>query len=116
MRIEQRIGRLHRIGQTEPVEVLNLCLAGSIEERILTVLDERINLFELVVGEVETILGYLEGGRDFPELALDAFAHPEEADRTRSFDRLGDALAAARQRYRSVKVFDEALFRSELGV
>src|SRR5439155_392091 len=91
-------------------------LAGSIEERILTVLDERINLFELVVGEVETILGYLEGGRDFPELALDAFAHPEEADRTRSFDRLGDALAAARQRYRSVKVFDEALFRSELGV
>ena len=116
MRIEQRIGRLHRIGQTEPVEVLNLCLAGSIAERILTVLDERINLFELVVGEVETILGYLEGGRDFPELALDAFAHPEEADRTRSFDRLGEALAAARQRYRSVKVFDEALFRSELGV
>ncbi len=116
MRIEQRIGRLHRIGQTEPVEVLNLCLAGSIEERILAVLDERINLFELVVGEVEMILGYLEGGRDFPELALDAFAHREEADRARSFGRLGDALAAARQRYRSVKTFDEALFRSELGV
>src|SRR5207245_4863 len=37
MRIEQRIGRLHRIGQTEPVEVLNLCLAGSIEDRILPV-------------------------------------------------------------------------------
>ncbi len=116
MRIEQRIGRLHRIGQTEPVEVLNLCLAGSIEERILAVLDERINLFELVVGEVEMILGYLEGGRDFPELALDAFAHREEADRACSFGRLGDALAAARQRYRSVKTFDEALFRSELGV
>jgi len=116
MRIEQRIGRLHRIGQTEPVEVLNLCLAGSIEERILRVLDERINLFELVVGEVEMILGYLESGRDFPDLALDAFTHPEETDRARSFERLGDALAAARQRYRSVKAFDEALFRSELGV
>ena len=116
MRIEQRIGRLHRIGQTEPVEVLNLCLAGSIEERILGVLDERINLFELVVGEVEMILGYLEGGRDFPELALDAYSLREEADRARSFARLGDALAAARQRYRSVKAYDEALFRSELGV
>src|SRR5438132_1087740 len=116
MRIEQRIGRLHRIGQTEPVEVFNLCLAGSIEERILGVLDERINLFELVVGEVEMILGYLEGGRDFPELALDAYSHREEADRARSFARLGDALAAARQRYRSVKAYDEALFRSELGV
>ena len=116
MRIEQRIGRLHRIGQTEPVEVFNLCLAGSIEERILGVLDERINLFELVVGEVEMILGYLEGGRDFPELALDAYSLREEADRARSFARLGDALAAARQRYRSVKAYDEALFRSELGV
>jgi len=38
MRIEQRIGRLHRIGQENPVEVLNFCLAGSIEERILRIL------------------------------------------------------------------------------
>ena len=116
MRIEQRIGRLHRIGQEHPVDVLNLCLAGSIEERILRILDERINLFELVVGEVEMILGYLEGGRDFPDLALDAFAEPDETARTRSFTRLSDTLAAARQRYRTVKAFDEALFRSELGV
>jgi len=116
MRIEQRIGRLHRIGQEQPVDVLNLCLAGSIEERILGILDERINLFELVVGEVEMILGYLEGGREFPELVLDAFAEDDETARTRSFARLSDALAAARQRYRTVKAFDEALFRSELGV
>ncbi|MBI3767632.1 MAG: DEAD/DEAH box helicase [Deltaproteobacteria bacterium] len=116
MRIEQRIGRLHRIGQEQPVEVLNLCLAGSIEERILQILDERINLFELVVGEVEMILGYLDGGREFPELVLDAFAERDEPARTRSFARLSDALAAARQRYRTVKAFDEGLFRSELGV
>jgi hypothetical protein len=116
MRIEQRIGRLHRIGQQQPVEVLNFCLAGSIEERILQILDERINLFELVVGEVEMILGYLEGGGEFPELVLDAYAEPTDAERARSFARLGDALAAARQRYRAVKSFDESLFRSELGV
>jgi SNF2 family DNA or RNA helicase len=116
MRIEQRIGRLHRIGQEHPVEVLNLCLAGSIEERILEMLDERINLFELVVGEVEMILGYLDTGREFPELVVDAFAERDEAERGRAFARLGDALAAARQRYRAVKSFDEALFRNELGV
>ena len=116
MRIEQRIGRLHRIGQEHPVEVLTLCLAGSIEERILGILDERINLFELVVGEVEMILGYLGGGREFPDLVLDAFAESDATSRARSFTRLGDTLAAARQRYRTVKSFDEALFRSELGV
>jgi SNF2 family DNA or RNA helicase len=116
MRIEQRIGRLHRIGQEHAVEVLNFCLAGSIEERILGILDERINLFELVVGEVEMILGYLDSPREFPELVLDAFAERDEADRTQSFAHIADALAAARERYRTVKLFDEALFRNEWGV
>ncbi len=116
MRIEQRIGRLHRIGQEHAVEVLSFCLAGSIEERILRILDERINLFELVVGEVEMILGYLDTAREFPDIVLDAFAEPEEESRTRSFARIADALAAARERYRAVKSFDEALFRNELGV
>jgi superfamily II DNA/RNA helicase len=116
MRIEQRIGRLHRIGQEHAVDVVNLCLAGSIEERILEVLDRRINLFELVVGEIEMILGYVEGGREFPDLVLDAFGEREEAERARSFACIGDALAAARERYGAVKLFDEALFRNELGV
>jgi hypothetical protein len=116
MRIEQRIGRVHRIGQEQPVDVVTLCLAGSIEERILRILDERINLFELVVGEAEMILGYLEDERDFPELMLDAFAERDAPARERSFTRIADALAAARTRYENVKRFDEAFFRNELGV
>ena len=83
---------------------------------MLGILDERINLFELVVGEVEMILGYLDSPREFPELVLDAFAEHDEVDRARSFARIADALAAARERYRTVKLFDEALFRNELGV
>lgn len=116
MRIEQRIGRVHRIGQEHTVNVVNLCLAGSIEERILEILDQRINLFELVVGEVEMILGYLEEGREFHELVFDAFADPSEGERERSFRRIGDALGAARRRYQGVKTFDEEFFRNELGV
>ena len=116
MRIEQRIGRLHRIGQEHPVEVVTLCLAGSIEERILRILDERINLFELVVGEVEMILGYLDDERDFPELMFDAFAAADTEHREREIGRLADRLAAARARYQNVKAYDEALFRNELGV
>ena len=116
MRIEQRIGRVHRIGQEHPVNVVNLCLAGSIEERILEILDQRINLFELVVGEVEMILGYLEEEREFHDIVFDAFADPAEGERERKFRRLGDALAIARRRYQGVKSFDERLFRNELGV
>ena len=116
MRIEQRIGRVHRIGQEQVVNVTNLCLAGSIEERILRILDERINLFELIIGEVEMILGYLEEDQEFPDLMLSAFAEPETVKRERSFERIADVLAAARQRYENVKTFDEAFFRNELGV
>jgi SNF2 family DNA or RNA helicase len=116
MRIEQRIGRLHRIGQEHPVEVVNLCLTGSIEERILRILDERINLFELVVGEVEMILGYLDEDADFPELVFDAFAAGDAARREHELERIADTLAAARARYQNVKAYDEALFRNELGV
>jgi len=116
MRIEQRIGRLHRIGQEHAVEVVNLCLAGSIEERILRILDERINLFELVVGEVEMILGYLEEDVGFPDLVLDAFAASDEGRREHELARIADALVAARERYRNVKSYDEEFFRNELGV
>ena len=49
MKIEQRIGRLHRIGQTQDVFIFNFCIANSIEEYILKVLHDKINMFELVV-------------------------------------------------------------------
>jgi superfamily II DNA or RNA helicase len=116
MRIEQRIGRVHRIGQDHPVDVVNLCLTGSIEEQILAILDERLNMFELVVGEIETILGYLDEERAFSDVALDAFAHADAAMRAQAFARIGDALVAAHARYQKVKRFDEEFFRDELGV
>lgn len=41
MSIEQRIGRIHRIGQTREVFVFNLVVRHTLEEHILKVLDER---------------------------------------------------------------------------
>src|SRR6202008_1842720 len=52
MAIEQRIGRIDRIGQTREVFIFNLVAAGTIEDSVLRILDEKINMFELVVGEV----------------------------------------------------------------
>ncbi len=71
MRIEQRVGRIHRIGQTRDVFIFNLCTEGSLESRILALLDEKIRMFELVVGEVGSILGNLQGGEEFESLVLD---------------------------------------------
>ena len=60
MRVEQRIGRVDRIGQEHPVQVFNLWVKGTIEERILDVLERRINVFEDTVGGLDPILGDAE--------------------------------------------------------
>src|SRR3989454_167801 len=65
MVVEQRIGRLHRIGQTREVHIVNLAAAGTIESYILQLLDRKIKLFELVVGELDLILGEFGGAERF---------------------------------------------------
>ena len=60
MKVEQRIGRLDRIGQKHPVIILNFKLLGTIEERVLEVLDKRIRIFEETVGGLDPILGEVE--------------------------------------------------------
>lgn len=60
MRVEQRIGRVHRLGQTEDVKIYNLCTLGTIEEHIVHLLHEKINMFELVIGELDHILERFE--------------------------------------------------------
>lgn len=60
MRIEQRIGRIDRIGQTNTVQVFNFWVKGTIEERILDVLERRINIFEETIGGLDPILGDAE--------------------------------------------------------
>ncbi|MWC29311.1 DEAD/DEAH box helicase [Paenibacillus sp. MMS18-CY102] len=60
MRVEQRIGRVHRLGQKHDVRIYNLCTLGTIEEHIVNLLHEKINLFELVIGELDHILERFE--------------------------------------------------------
>ena len=114
MRIEQRVGRIHRIGQTRDVFIFNLCTAGSLEARILDLLDEKIRMFELVVGEVGSILGNLQGGEEFESLVLNLWLRShDERDLQQSFDSLGQSLLDAQEEYLRTKQLDEALFGEE---
>jgi superfamily II DNA or RNA helicase len=110
MAIEQRIGRIDRIGQSREVFVFNLVTRGTLEERVLALLDEKISMFELVVGEVGAILGGLEEEREFPDLVLDAWLASTEAARQQAFDALGLRLEQARRQHDDAKALDEKLF------
>jgi superfamily II DNA or RNA helicase/tRNA A-37 threonylcarbamoyl transferase component Bud32 len=57
MRLEQRIGRLQRLGQSRDVYIFNLAGKDTIEAYLLEVLEEKIKMFQLCVGQLDLILG-----------------------------------------------------------
>ncbi|MGE5558395.1 MAG: DEAD/DEAH box helicase [Bacillota bacterium] len=55
MRIEQRIGRIHRLGQTQDVHIYNFSTRGTIEEHIIHLLQEKLDLFQSIVEDPRQI-------------------------------------------------------------
>ena len=61
MRVEQRIGRIDRIGQkADKLLIFNLCIKGTIEDKIYSRLYNKLDIFESSIGELEPILGDLQ--------------------------------------------------------
>jgi SNF2 family DNA or RNA helicase len=48
-RLQQRVGRLHRIGQRKTVTCINLTTVGTVEERVFNVLRKKTSLFRKIV-------------------------------------------------------------------
>ena len=62
MRLEQRIGRIHRLGQKKDVMIYNFAIKDTVEDHILKLLYEKIHLFEKVIGDLDDILTKLDFG------------------------------------------------------
>ena len=65
LKIEQRIGRLHRFGQTKDVFIINFATRDTVAERILEILERKIKLFEECIGTPDILLGTLEDENAF---------------------------------------------------
>ncbi|MBU5594783.1 DEAD/DEAH box helicase family protein [Amphibacillus sp. MSJ-3] len=59
MRVEQRIGRIHRYGQQNDVHIYNFSMIDTIEDHVLKLLYQKIDLFERVIGHLDQILAEL---------------------------------------------------------
>ncbi len=111
MKIEQRIGRLSRIGQTHDVYVFNLVAQGTVEAAVLHLLEAKLSMFELVIGEIDMILGNLEEEREFPEVVADLWAASADTDDfARRMEELGNKLLAAKDAYLQQRGVDEKIF------
>jgi SNF2 family DNA or RNA helicase len=111
MKIEQRIGRLSRIGQTHDVHVFNLVAAGTLEAAVLHLLAAKLCMFELVIGEIDMILGNLDEPREFHDLVADLWADSCNTDDfSRRMNELGDHLLQAKAAYLEQRAHEDRLF------
>ncbi|NLM37042.1 MAG: DEAD/DEAH box helicase, partial [Firmicutes bacterium] len=95
MRLEQRIGRIHRLGQTREVYIYNLVTRGTIEEHLFKLLLEKIRLFEMVIGNTERTLNFFTREKSFESRIMGALVTAEdESELSRNLERLGEEVLA----------------------
>jgi SNF2 family DNA or RNA helicase len=100
MRIEQRIGRVHRLGQTHDVAVYNFVLRDSIDDYVVRLLYQKIDLFTMTIGGLETVLAEVQDGEvDLEERILEALLRTDSRDDlSQQVEAIGIELQEARDR------------------
>lgn len=97
MKIEQRIGRIHRIGQEKDVYIYNFTIKNTLEEHILALLYEKIQLFETTIGQLDEILAKLELN-NIENYINDIFLHSDsEGEIKIKLDNLSELIAFQQQ-------------------
>ncbi len=97
LKIEQRIGRIHRFGQPNDVHIYNFSTRGTVAERVLEVLTEKLKLFEESIGTPDIMLGQIED-----EVNLNTLFMEMATGRKRKRDvehELSDRIDSARQSF-----------------
>ena len=82
MRLEQRIGRVDRIGQTHVVRALNFVFENSVEHRVREVLEEKLAVIfeEFGIDKTGDVLDSAQAGQIFDDLYVDAIINPDDVD------------------------------------
>lgn len=82
MRLEQRIGRVDRIGQDHVVRAVNFVFDSSVEHRVREVLEEKLAVIldEFGIDKTGDVLDSTQAGQIFDDLYVEAILHPEAVD------------------------------------
>jgi len=108
MAVEQRIGRIHRYGQRETVQVYNLVAEDTVEERIYGILETKLQEIARSIGRTDEagntledfrseILGYLGGRPDYQDLYKQALMDRDYRRTEREMARMMEEALRARE-------------------
>lgn len=105
MVVEQRIGRLDRLGQqSDKILIYNFSIPGTIEDRMLSRLYDRIRIFQESIGDLEAILG-----EEMQKLTWDLFTRhltPEEQEK-----RIKQAAQAIERKHQQLQMLEKESFK-----
>lgn len=101
MRLEQRIGRVDRIGQPKVVRAINFVFEESVEFRVREVLEEKLNVIfeEFGIDKTGDVLDSAHAGELFDDLFTTALLDPDQVDEAvdQAVDQLRDEIHAVRE-------------------
>lgn len=82
MRLEQRIGRVDRIGQVHAVRAVNFVFEGSVEHRVREVLEQKLAVIfeEFGIDKTGDVLDSAQAGHMFDEMYVEAILNPEKVE------------------------------------
>lgn len=112
LRLEQRIGRVHRLGQESTVRIYNLATEGTVESYILYLLGKKIDMFNKVVGELEGILSNVTGQFEW-RLAETLLTAADDASAPHGIEQLGSELEEAVRMYDDQRRLVDTLFSAQ---
>jgi len=112
MRVEQRIGRVHRIGQErDSVVILNLAVADTIEDYVLKVLYEKIRLFEVAIGEMDLILSDINESGGLEKRILDVILGTKDDEEVKEgLQRVEREVKRSKEQAEEIKELDASVF------
>lgn len=114
MRVEQRIGRVHRLGQKSDVLIVNFVTPDTMEMHVFRLLHEKIKLFEQVIGDLDAIL--TSDGQDFlsehdfgHRLGLIFLAGDEQGRMSKQLTAVEENLTKKKDRFKRIKQLNDQL-------
>jgi superfamily II DNA or RNA helicase len=110
MRLEQRIGRVDRIGQSHTVRAVNLVFEDSVEHRVREVLEQKLAIIfeEFGIDKTGDVLDSAEGGRIFDGMYVEAILNPDKVE-----DSVDTVITRLQEQVREVRTTASVLGSSE---
>ncbi|MGE5542960.1 MAG: helicase-related protein, partial [Bacillota bacterium] len=106
MRLEQRIGRVDRIGQTNVVRAVNFVFENSVEHRVLQVLEEKLAVIleEFGIDKTGDVLDSAQAGQIFDDLYAGAILDPDVVE-----TKVSEVVETIRQQAREARAASDTL-------